>query len=223
MRKGNARSVLDEVENHGEGRVLVFFFAATSAFVTRHNPDRKRKTPSMLHSAAEEWLASDAMFQEYSASDSVVRLVHDNNDPGDGSTHSSAVLFLAKQANDAIRWLVANTTTSINDTSNNSSSGGNSTNTTGDGGGASASTVLRDTFLVYGTIWGVMLLLFCCVRVKFPRPYTIRRWVDDIKVGFPGPWAHFGLVVGHVALATTLAWAIGRQPSGVDDVRASIV
>jgi hypothetical protein len=134
----------------------------------------------MLHSAAEEWLASDATFQDDSASKSSWGLVHDNNE--DGSTHSSAVLFLAKQANDAIRWLASNTTTSNN--SSNSSSTGNSTNTTGDGGGASASTVLRDTFLVYGIIFGVMLLLFCCVRAKFPRPYTIRRWVDDIKVGF---------------------------------------
>jgi hypothetical protein len=150
----------------------------------------------MLHSATEEWLASGAMLPGI-ASNSVVRssswgLVRDDNNDEDGGNPTSAVLFLAKQANDAIRWLASNTTTSINETSSNSSnnssnssSGGNSTNTTGDGGGgASASTVLRDTFLVYGIIFGVMLLLFCCVRVKFPRPYTIRRWVDDIKVGF---------------------------------------
>jgi hypothetical protein len=194
-------------ENHGGGNGA-FFLATTPAFVSRNNPDRKRKTPSMLHSTAEEWLASNAMLQDYSASNSSWGLVHDdNNDPGDGSNPTSAVLFLAKQTNDAIRWLVANTTTSNN---NSSSSGGNSTNTTGDGGVASASTVLRDTFLVYGIIFGVMLLTFCCVRVKFPRPYTIRRWVDEIKVGSRVRGRIFGWLWIVVGEEGRIPWRRGR-------------
>ena len=44
--------------------------------------------------------------------------------------------------------------------------------------------VLRDTFIVYGSIFVVATLLFCWVRLKFPRPYTVRQWTNkpDLKV-----------------------------------------
>jgi hypothetical protein len=44
------------------------------------------------------------------------------------------------------------------------------------------SEVLRNTFMVYGSILICIFLLFCFVRQKFPRPYKIRSWVEDLKV-----------------------------------------
>jgi len=41
--------------------------------------------------------------------------------------------------------------------------------------------VLRNTFKVYGTMLAVIFLSFCYVRRAFPKPYTIRRWVDECK------------------------------------------
>jgi len=41
--------------------------------------------------------------------------------------------------------------------------------------------VLRNTFTVYGSVLAVVFLLFCCVRLKFPRAYTIRNWVEDLQ------------------------------------------
>jgi len=42
--------------------------------------------------------------------------------------------------------------------------------------------VLRDTFLVYGIALVCILTTFYIVRNRFPRPYTLRRWVEDLKV-----------------------------------------
>jgi hypothetical protein len=44
------------------------------------------------------------------------------------------------------------------------------------------SEVLRNTFMVYGSILICIFLLFCFVRQKFPRPYKLRSWVEDLKV-----------------------------------------
>lgn len=46
----------------------------------------------------------------------------------------------------------------------------------------SDSNVLRTTFMVYGSILLVGFLLFCDVRRRFPRPYTLRQWIEEIKV-----------------------------------------
>jgi hypothetical protein len=142
----------------------------------------------MLRSPATEWLASDAaiLYEESGASS------YDIGFPGDGeqrgtnpasASTSSAAVFLAKQADDAIRWLVTSNDEANNNNNNNSTTNATGSNSTSTGEDtASASTVLRDTFVVYGTVLGVLLLVFCCVRVKFPRPYTIRKWVEEVKV-----------------------------------------
>jgi uncharacterized membrane protein len=44
------------------------------------------------------------------------------------------------------------------------------------------SEVLRNTFMVYGSMLIGIFLLFCYVRKRFPRPYTLRNWVEDLKV-----------------------------------------
>ncbi|GAX10877.1 hypothetical protein FisN_31Hh086 [Fistulifera solaris] len=38
--------------------------------------------------------------------------------------------------------------------------------------------ILRDTAILYGSIFAVVWLLFCFVRLKYPRPYTVRRWTE---------------------------------------------
>jgi hypothetical protein len=44
--------------------------------------------------------------------------------------------------------------------------------------------VLRLTFTIYGSIFLVVWLLFCWLRLKYPRPFTIRRWTtkENLKV-----------------------------------------
>jgi hypothetical protein len=44
------------------------------------------------------------------------------------------------------------------------------------------SEVLRNTFMIYGSIMIVIFFLFCYVRQRFPRPYSLRAWVEDLKV-----------------------------------------
>jgi hypothetical protein len=55
---------------------------------------------------------------------------------------------------------------------------GNATQTTTN----NDATVLRATFVVYGSLLLAMFLTFCYVRRKFPRPYQLRKWVAKIKV-----------------------------------------
>lgn len=43
-------------------------------------------------------------------------------------------------------------------------------------------TLLRDTFVVYGSLLVAMFLTFCYVRRAFPRAYQLRNWVSHIKV-----------------------------------------
>lgn len=44
--------------------------------------------------------------------------------------------------------------------------------------------ILRDTAILYGSIFAVVWLLFCFVRLKYPRPYTVRKWTEkeELKV-----------------------------------------
>ena len=43
------------------------------------------------------------------------------------------------------------------------------------------SEVLRNTFMIYGNIMLVVILLFCWARRRFPKVYNTRNWVDPIK------------------------------------------
>lgn len=43
------------------------------------------------------------------------------------------------------------------------------------------SRVLRDTMMVYGSALIVVVLLFCWARLRFPKVYNIRNWVDPVK------------------------------------------
>jgi hypothetical protein len=50
------------------------------------------------------------------------------------------------------------------------------------------SEVLKNTFMVYGSILICIFLFFCFVRQKFPRPYKLRSWVEDLKVNTLLEW-----------------------------------
>jgi len=43
------------------------------------------------------------------------------------------------------------------------------------------SAILRATFVIYGSVLLGVFVLFCYVRLKFPRPYNLRNWVEDLK------------------------------------------
>lgn len=45
----------------------------------------------------------------------------------------------------------------------------------------SDSQVLRETFLLYGPLFAVIWLLFCWVRRRFPRAYSVRSWQQKLK------------------------------------------
>jgi Late exocytosis, associated with Golgi transport/Calcium-dependent channel, 7TM region, putative phosphate/Cytosolic domain of 10TM putative phosphate transporter len=71
------------------------------------------------------------------------------------------------------RWVQADTTST-----NSSSSSSNSTAVTEYDDAA----VLRDTFLVYGSLLVVLFLAFCWARRRFPHAYQLRNWVPHIQV-----------------------------------------
>jgi hypothetical protein len=56
-----------------------------------------------------------------------------------------------------------------------------SSNTT-TGSNSNDGPILKDTFVVYGSLLVFMFLLFCFVRRSFPRAYQLRNWVPEIKV-----------------------------------------
>jgi hypothetical protein len=43
------------------------------------------------------------------------------------------------------------------------------------------SEVLRDTLRIYGSLFLLLLLLFCILRRRYARVYNIRNWLDEIK------------------------------------------
>lgn len=45
----------------------------------------------------------------------------------------------------------------------------------------SDSQILRDTFLVYGIVFLVLISAFCILRKAYPRWYNLRSWIDEIK------------------------------------------
>jgi hypothetical protein len=61
------------------------------------------------------------------------------------------------------------------------------TNTTNTTTNSTATIVLKDaqvlkaTFLVYGCIFLVLMILFCFFRRRYPKAYTVRNWADDFK------------------------------------------
>ena len=95
---------------------------------------------------------------------------------------ASANNLVWMEAPAAFRWLQDTVNTTTNDDnstsgSSNNSSSSSSSNTTS----LSDGQVLRDTFALYGSILIVVVILFCYVRIRFPRPYTIRRWQKDLN------------------------------------------
>lgn len=65
----------------------------------------------------------------------------------------------------------------MNDHGDNGTIGGN-------GNGSVFTTdsdVLRNTFLVYGSMLLIIGLVFCTLRQIFPRPFTIRQWVPQLQ------------------------------------------
>ena len=43
------------------------------------------------------------------------------------------------------------------------------------------SEVLRNTMVVYGGLFSVLFVLFCCLRQRYPKIYNIRSYVDELK------------------------------------------
>jgi hypothetical protein len=69
----------------------------------------------------------------------------------------------------AIRWLQEDNSTSTNTTTVNNNAAFNDAAT------------LRNTLRLYGTLFVVLLLVFCFLRRKFPRVYNLRDWIEPIK------------------------------------------
>ena len=61
---------------------------------------------------------------------------------------------------------------------------------------------LRDTFILYGSLLCGCFLLFCYVRRRFPRPYTIRNWVEDHRTYLAAEQYGFFSWVFHMFYAT---------------------
>uniref|UniRef100_A0A7S2Y2R3 CSC1/OSCA1-like 7TM region domain-containing protein n=2 Tax=Entomoneis paludosa TaxID=265537 RepID=A0A7S2Y2R3_9STRA len=43
------------------------------------------------------------------------------------------------------------------------------------------SELLRNTFMIYGSIFAIVLVLYCWLRRQFPKSYAVRSWAKDIK------------------------------------------
>jgi hypothetical protein len=85
----------------------------------------------------------------------------------------SMVLLDDDTSSSSFRWLEqVNTNTTTTSTTNNS------TNAI-----LQDSAILRDMGVVYGSLLVLVFFVFCGVRQAFPRPYTIRKWKEDLKVG----------------------------------------
>lgn len=59
----------------------------------------------------------------------------------------------------------------------------------------SESQILRNTFSTYGTAFLVVIVFFCWARLRYPRAFNLRSWVEDRKsvlaenqYGFSWPW-----------------------------------
>ena len=68
---------------------------------------------------------------------------------------------------------ISNSTSSS--TTTNSTSGTEAEETYND------AATIRNTLRIYGTLFVVLLLLFCFLRKKFQRAYNVRSWVEDIQ------------------------------------------
>lgn len=56
------------------------------------------------------------------------------------------------------------------------------------------SVVLRGTIQVYGTLYLLLLALFCVLRKKYSRLYNIRAWVDGLECQLAKDAQHYGLI-----------------------------
>jgi len=43
------------------------------------------------------------------------------------------------------------------------------------------SVIIRTTLKVYGSMYLVLLLLFCCLRVRYPRAFNVRSWTPELQ------------------------------------------
>ena len=63
--------------------------------------------------------------------------------------------------------------------------GNTTSNTTEDNGSATLindGQVLRDMAVVYGSVFAAVWILFCYLRIRYPRPYTVRAWTPKLDV-----------------------------------------
>lgn len=49
--------------------------------------------------------------------------------------------------------------------------------------GSNDTSIIRETFRVYGSIYAFFFLLFCFLRWKAPKLYNVRSWVPEIRCG----------------------------------------
>jgi len=54
------------------------------------------------------------------------------------------------------------------------------------------SQILRDTMRTYGLMFLVFMLLFCWLRVKYPRTYNVRSWIEDLQCSLAEK--HYGYI-----------------------------
>lgn len=51
---------------------------------------------------------------------------------------------------------------------------------------------LKDTMKVYGSIFAVAFFLFCYLRLKYPKAFNIRTWVEDLQCDLAEDTAAYG-------------------------------
>lgn len=82
----------------------------------------------------------------------------------------------------ALRFLI--TTTALTTTDGDETYTKNNSNNNNNNAVVNQTSVLLKTSIVYGALLVLGWILFCWVRQRFPRPYTIRQWStrQDLKV-----------------------------------------
>ena len=83
-----------------------------------------------------------------------------------------------------IRFLEENVVTISNATNGMSTSSCNSSSSSDESDLLNDSGILKDSFVAYGSLLVVVWILFCWIRLSFPRPFTVRHWTtkDNLKV-----------------------------------------
>mmetsp|Transcript_12969 Transcript_12969/g.31598 ORF Transcript_12969/g.31598 Transcript_12969/m.31598 type:complete len:1086 (-) Transcript_12969:153-3410(-) len=71
------------------------------------------------------------------------------------------------------------------DVANNNSSNNNETSTDDEFVEANDSEIIRSSLRLYGSIYVAIFFTFCFVRIRFPRLYNLRSWVDQSSSSSP--------------------------------------